>query len=315
MGRPNCTRPLAYSTARSQAHWAMPTCRAAVSTAPSRRHQAATSGPATGSPAGSDGHRPHRGERVHGTGERGGRPATPGRVGRCRRRRAPAGRRGRPGARRPPAARRCPTAPGAGRSTSPTTTEPSSAPSTSPAARWEATSGPGHQRAAELLEDERGLGESQADAAGLLGQAQVEDAGIAQLLPAVAVDHVRRSTRGRGSTRAGTGPRTAGGCRRPARTGTRRPRSPSAQPFPAGGRLGLLGQPQDALADDVPLDLRRAGGDGQRDPPQPVLDHGPGREQRRARRCPRGRGRPGRPGRAATARTRRACGGSRSRPA
>ncbi len=42
-------------------------------TAPSRRHQAAISGPATGVPAGSAVHRPHRGERVHRPIESGGR--------------------------------------------------------------------------------------------------------------------------------------------------------------------------------------------------------------------------------------------------
>ena len=142
MGRPNWTRPLAYSTARSQTHCASPTCRAAVSTAPSRRHHAATSGPATGSPAGSTG-RDQTG--VSGSIGRGSGVASNERGSR---RSMPAS----DNTRRTSRSARCsmitgsvalPTAPATGRSTRPTTTVPSSAPSMSPAARWLATSGPG----------------------------------------------------------------------------------------------------------------------------------------------------------------------------
>src|SRR5664279_11763 len=45
IGRPNCRRCLAYSTASSVVHAAIPIWSAAVSTAPSRLHQAAISGP------------------------------------------------------------------------------------------------------------------------------------------------------------------------------------------------------------------------------------------------------------------------------
>ena len=73
------------------------------------------------------------------------------------------------------------------------------------------------------------------------------------------------------------------------------------------GDQRLLGQAEDPLAHDVALDLRRAGGDGQRDAPQPVLHHGPGRERSPAVHARRRRRRPGRPGPAGRARTPRAC--------
>ena len=143
----------------------------------------------------------------------------------------PAARRGRPGARRSPAGRRYPPRPATGRSTRPTTTDPSSAPSTSPAARWEATRGPGQQGPAQLLEDQGGLGQSEARH---LRPPRPGTGGRRRPHP-VAASPSRSTTRSVDSAAADRlererALRTAGGCRRPARPGTRRPRSPSSRP-------------------------------------------------------------------------------------
>ena len=140
MGRPNWCRCLAYSTARSVVHAAEPTWSAAVSTAPSRRHQAAMSGPPTGVPGGRRG-TDHTGvsgsigrDSLTASSSCGSTAATPTSDRTNRTSRSPS-HSTISGATSP--------VPGAPISTRPTTTDPSSAPSIRPAARCEATRGPG----------------------------------------------------------------------------------------------------------------------------------------------------------------------------
>ena len=80
---------------------------------------------------------------------------------------------------------------------------------------------PRHQRPPQLLEDQHRLGQPLAHAAGFLGQAQAEHAGLAQLPPAVAVDHPVGQLEGADAARGGTRPCTAAACRRPGRPATR----------------------------------------------------------------------------------------------
>ena len=63
-----------------------------------------------------------------------------------------------------------------------------------------------------------------------------------------------------------SGPRAAPRCRRAARPGRRRDRGPSL------AHRGSRGQAEHTLADDVALDLRRAGRDRERERPQALLD-------------------------------------------
>ena len=331
MGRPNCRRCLAYSTARSVVHAAAPDLERGGEHGPVPAPPRGDVGPGhrLARPAGRD--RPHRGERVHRALQPGGvegggaRPTrSPGRTGPAARRGrrghstrtgedavlGPApGRRPRPGPpppnRRRPRRRgrrpggRPPAGPGTRArpsssktrtaSARPSPTPPASSarqrlntpasPSSLPAARSTTRSAPSRARIA--VEGEPAL----AQPAHALGQVGL---GFGQFEVHVDLSRSRRSGPGRRSRRG----------LRPGRSDR------------------LLGQPEDALADDVALDLGGAGGDGQRDPPQPVLDHGgrpaAGPSPSAGLEVVGGRARPGR---AARARTRRACCGSRCRPA
>ena len=277
MGRPNCSRPLAYSTARSQVHGG----QAHLEGAGQHRAVAAPPGGHV-----RPGHRLPGRQRWPATTAGSGGPWD----GRAEWRRARRDRRRpRPSSdttSRTSRSARCSTddrqRTGAGR--------PRPA-AVDQADDHRAVGGPvdqpggqmgGDQRArarapAELLEDQGGLGQPQTR------RPRPPRAGSRWKTPAspssaqpVAVDDRAVALGARGPRRAGTGPRTAGGSRRPGRAGTRRPRSPR-QPLPPTVAW-LLGEPEDPLGHDVALDLGRPGGDGQRDAAQPVLDHGPRRE-------------------------------------
>ncbi len=298
MGRPNWTPALGVLRRPGRRPTGpCPTCRAAVSTAPSRRHQAATSGPATGSPGGQRGDRPHRGERVHRPGERrglaaraGSRRSTPssdsdqqdvevGEVLDDHRQRA--GARG-PGRRALDQADHHRAVVG---------------PVDQPGGQVGGDQGPGHQRPAELLEDQGRLGQAEAHAAGLLGQAEVEHPGLAQLAATRRGRRPARSTRGRGSTRGGKRPSHSR--RMPSASSVWNSvtsKSIGSAPRRRRSAWGSLGSPRMRSPTmlrwicEVPAAMVRE------IPRSQSSTMVAGREHARARRCPRGRGRPGRPG-------------------
>ncbi len=138
----------------------------------------------------------------------------------------------------------------------------------------------GHQRTPQLLEDQRRLGQTETDAAGLLGQAEVEHAGFPQTSPTRTVDHsIGQLERAHlfegevgptevpdpvGQVHLGFGeleihgPAALAGPGGAGRGGARRRRSRRSR---SGHRF--LGQAEDSFADDVALYLRCSGGDGQ----------------------------------------------------
>ena len=176
-------------------------------------------------------------------------PRRRGRRSSHRRRTAPAARRGRRGTRMTRGMTALSVV--ARASISPTTTDPSSAPSTVPAARWVATSGPG-TRARPSSSKTRAASASPRPTPS-------SDPRARQRLNTPASPSSRQSVRSTTwsadstarTARAGTGPRTACACPRPARSGARSARSPRSAPlvprpvmrWSGPGRLGRPGAP------------------------------------------------------------------------
>ena len=122
----------------------------------------------------------------------------------------------------------------------------------------------GHARPAQLLEHDGGVGQAEADPSGGLGQAQGEDAGLARAR--------RQRSRSTAPGQVDGGTRLSGSNRRIEQASQLALQTDLVVGQRRSPRQRSFGQAEDALADDVALHLRRAGGDAERECVEPLFD-------------------------------------------